>query len=782
MIIYRALFIVVFLMIATNARSQHRIAGFVEDTLQQRMAGAVVIIKSESRNTVRSIATDSTGKFLFQDLDTGRYSLGVSYVGYENVQVNLKVPVDTMLTIQMTARQNTLKTVTVNGTAPRFERKIDRFVFNVSGTNVIRGLSTFELLRQTPMLRADEQTGVSIMGTQGGVTVFLNRRKLNLSGNDLINFLRELPSEDIERIELLTIPPPFYDVDGPVIDIITKKLKTNGLIATLIGNYLRAHKDRGAASLSLIYNKNNFNQTTSISGSLGNSFREISKTTTFDPAHDTVSTYSAIVSNRRALNILNTVNYDLNQVWTLGTQALFNTTSSRGNLTGDENTNAFRQRITGGYTTLNGNVYLRYNSEKKGAYAELSADILHSSNKQTNEFNDVTDPLYLKTYVPQQIDGLSLKLDLSKKLKKEYMLEGGLKLARTDVKTPYELTKGSQGDGQYENNLFKYREYITSGYVSVAKEFSQKWSAKLGVKIENSRVNTTTNGNSNNSYSNNFTFIVPIGYLNYSPNSKNSFSITSRLNNYRPDFTALNPATIQIGPRTVSNGDPYLQPANGATFQFMHGISNKYYWGLNYTFSKNEISQVNTVLPPDTLLIQWKNWGNSYAYNAWFFTSQNMTREWEMSVSLNGSYYKRTIRETADEGETHVYNTQAYLSINNTLRNIFLDGLNFLGNVSGSTPSRFGVWKQGASYRIDIGSSYSIKKLGLQVSVMFNDITKYADRHLVLENITKEQLTSVINNNDQRSFYLSIAKSFGNLKTKKGSNRQTSNEDVRERL
>lgn len=782
MITYRAICIVTLFIISINATSQHRISGIVADSVQKKMAEAIVIIKSDYRNTIRSIATDSTGKFVFQDLDSGRYSLGVSYVGYENVQINLRISADTTLTVYMNTKQNTLKTVTITGTEPRFERKIDRFVFNVSGNNVIKGLSTFELLGQTPMLRADEQTGISILGAQGGVTVFINRRKLNLSGTDLINFLRELPSENIERIELLTIPPPFYDVDGPVIDIITKKLKTNGLIATLIGNYLRAHRDRGAASLSLVYNRNNFNQTTSISGSLGNSFKEITKTTTFDPAQDTVSTYSAILSNRRALNILNTVTYDLNQVWTLGTQALFNTTSSRSNLTGDENANAFKQRITGGYTTLNGNVYLRYNSEKKGTYAELSADLLHSSNKQTNEFNDVADPLYLKTYVPQQIDGLSLKLDLSKKLKKAYVMEGGLKLARTDVKTPYELTKGSQNGKLYENNLFNYREYITSGYVSVSKEFSQKWSAKLGVKIENSRVNTTTSGSLSNHYSNNFTFIVPIGYLNFSPNSKNSFSITSRLNNYRPDFTALNPATIQIGPRTVSTGDPFLQPANGASFEFMHGISNKYYWGLNYSYSKNEISQVNTVLPPDTLLIQWENWGNTYAYNAWFFTSQNITNKWGMSVSLNGSYYKRTIRETADNGKTDVYNTQAYLSINNTFRNIFIDGLNFLGNVSGSTPSRFGVWKQGATYRIDIGSSYSIKKLGLQISVMFNDITKYADRNLTLENITKEQATRVINNNDQRSFYISVARSFGNLKTKKGSTRQTSNEDVRERL
>lgn len=765
-----------------KANSQHKISGSVEDTAQKRMVGAIIVLKSQYNNTFKSIETDSTGKFSFLNIDTGRYSLGVSYVGYENAQINLNIVADTAIMVRMSTSPHLLNTVTVTGAKPRFERKIDRFVFNLSGNSVIRGLSTFELLRQTPMVKVDEQTGISILGAQGGISVFINRRKLNLSGSDLVNFLKQLPSEDIERVELLTIPPPFYDVDGPVIDIITKRLKTNGLIATLIGNYVRSHTNRGAGSLSLVYNKNNFNQTTSISGSVGNAYKEIFKTTTFYPDQDIVSTNSTIQSRRRALNILNMVSYDLNQVLTVGTQALFNSTSNRGNVTGEENKNTFKQKIKGGYTTLNGNVYLKYNSEKRGEYAEFSADILHSSNKQTNEFNDIMDPFYLKTHVPQQIDGLSLKLDLSKKLKSEYTLEGGAKLSRTDVKTPYELTKGSQDDGLFENNLFKYREYITAGYLSIAKEFSQKWSAKLGVKIENSSVNTTTTPNVNYKYSNTFTFIVPIGYINYSPNDKQSFSITSKLNNYRPDFTALNPATIQIGPRTVSKGDPYLQPANGATFEFMHAINNTYYWGLNYTFSKNEISQVNTVIPSDTLLIEWKNWGNYNAYNAWFFTSQKMTKKWEMTISLNGSYYKRIIRNFDGQGQTHVYNAQAYLGINNTMQSVLVEGLNFLGNINFSTPGRFGVWKQDASYRIDLGSSYRIKKLGLQVSLMINDVTKYADRHQELQNITKQQFTRVINNNDQRSVYISIAKSFGNLSTKKGASRQTSNEDVRGRL
>ncbi len=81
---------------------------------------------------------------------------------------------------------------------------------------------------------------ISIAG-KSNVAVMINDRLLNLNGQELINYLKTLRSDDILKIEVITTPPAKYDAEGKsgLINIILKKnanLGWNGSIQTS-GNY-----------------------------------------------------------------------------------------------------------------------------------------------------------------------------------------------------------------------------------------------------------------------------------------------------------------------------------------------------------------------------------------------------------------------------------------------------------------------------------------------------------------------------------------------------------------
>lgn len=81
-----------------------------------------------------------------------------------------------------------------------------------------------DALATTPLIKVDDNSGVSIAG-KSGVAVMINERMLNLSGSELITYLKSLRSENIEKIEVITTPPAKYEAQGNsgLINIVLKK-------------------------------------------------------------------------------------------------------------------------------------------------------------------------------------------------------------------------------------------------------------------------------------------------------------------------------------------------------------------------------------------------------------------------------------------------------------------------------------------------------------------------------------------------------------------------------
>ncbi|WP_435522809.1 hypothetical protein [Chryseobacterium indoltheticum] len=109
---------------------------------------------------------------------------------------------------QDTLQLKNIESVTINGKKKLLlERKADRLIFNVEASVASQGMDGAETLANVPMLKVDDNLGnISITG-KSSVNVMVNGRMLNLSGANLINYLKTIRSENIAKIEVITTPP-----------------------------------------------------------------------------------------------------------------------------------------------------------------------------------------------------------------------------------------------------------------------------------------------------------------------------------------------------------------------------------------------------------------------------------------------------------------------------------------------------------------------------------------------------------------------------------------------
>ncbi|HYH15534.1 MAG TPA: TonB-dependent receptor plug domain-containing protein, partial [Flavisolibacter sp.] len=217
-------------------------------TTEQKTAleGATVeLLRSKDSGLVKTAITDKLGLAEFEPALSQTYLVRASNVGH---QVQYSVPF-TLTTEQptvnlpalslVTKAANQLAGVTVTAKKPFIQRLNDRLVVNVESSIVGAGASALDVLEQSPGVVVDQNDAISLRG-RAGVIIMIDGKPSPMSGAELANYLRGLPSNAIERFEIITNPSSKYDAAGNsgIIDIRLKKdqrLGTNGTLTAGVG-------------------------------------------------------------------------------------------------------------------------------------------------------------------------------------------------------------------------------------------------------------------------------------------------------------------------------------------------------------------------------------------------------------------------------------------------------------------------------------------------------------------------------------------------------------------
>ncbi len=203
--------------------------------------------------------TDEAGIFKIENAPAGKYIIRVSFIGTISQEREIVVgDTDVELgRIDLGDDSKLLQEVVVTGTRSQMSVNSERRVFNVSSNITSTGASAEELIASIPSVDVNNDGDISLRGNSD-VLVWINGKEMGMNADNCSQFLRQIPAESIESIEVMTNPSSRHSTEGTA-GIINIKLKEDSRYG-YFGNVEAAADSRGGANInaSINYNEGKF--------------------------------------------------------------------------------------------------------------------------------------------------------------------------------------------------------------------------------------------------------------------------------------------------------------------------------------------------------------------------------------------------------------------------------------------------------------------------------------------------------------------------------------------
>lgn len=605
-----------------------------------------------------------------------------------------------------------MKEVKVQATKPFIIQKADRVIFDLSTQLTNTGSTTAEALSNLPGLEITD-TAISFRNRQG-MTVYINDRQVHLDGKQLIDYLNSLPSGTIEKVEIMTVPPPRYGARGAagIVNIRTKKATVEGLYSNISLNYGRGKYGKSVNSANMGYLNNKFSVTGIIGYSATENFFEVQRERNFYASGTpyTFDQHNHETSSTRAGTYNTALEYRIGKQTTVGTS--INGSRNRYWEAGDYRIN-FRQNTqtdsvlkTG--STLNTsiqnnmlNAFLLHNFKEADNSITLNLDHLayHNGSQQRLENNTfLPDETINYHYIllsnnPFAAKIYSIKADLEIDiLPKTYLSTGAqhiYSVRNSEANYANQLPDNAVTDQLHSNSL-RYSEHIQAAYVSL-RHASKRMSVQAGLRLEDTKsLFTRTNAlqaPETVKISNLNTF--PTIYVTYNPDkeAKHSLAFSAMRRIGRPGYGDLNPSAFYFDRYTVSQGNPLLVPELNTYAELNYTYNSSTTFGFSIDHTKNKISSWQQLV--DQAIINTRV--NLKAANIFTFYSNTMLKPaswWKINLygSAGASKYRLANNETVSLTTFSINGSQQF-----TLKN------DWSAEITGSSRTRI-TYGQGLYY------------------------------------------------------------------------------------
>jgi iron complex outermembrane receptor protein len=242
----------------------------IDAKTQEAIPYATVVIKSKADNKVITGAiSDDRGNFKIEKIPAGLLAVDIQFIGYETITKEVTISNDTKTvslgTISLAESATTLNEVEIVAERTTIEQKVDRKVITVGKDLVTSGPTAADIMNNLPSVNVDQQTGaISLRGNQN-VRVMVDGKLSNIPTAQL---LKQLPSNSIKKIELITNPSAKYNPEGMsgIINIVLHKNVTIGFNGNVNIGLTREREAKFNSSIDMNYRNGKFN----IFGNYGN--------------------------------------------------------------------------------------------------------------------------------------------------------------------------------------------------------------------------------------------------------------------------------------------------------------------------------------------------------------------------------------------------------------------------------------------------------------------------------------------------------------------------------
>lgn len=724
---------------------------------------------------------DINGKYIFKKLSQGDYEITGNYVGYRSKKIRIALGETdeiTVPTIALSLENINLKEVTVKATRPFIEQSMDKIVLNVAESIMANSGSSLDVLRRSPSVQVNENDGsISLKGKK--VMIFVDGKLTQLTGENLEGFLSAMPSNSIDRIELISNPSAKYEAAGmSIINIRTLKMKSMGTNGTWglganIGKFLGYN-----GNILLNYRKNKITFIGNYSCQFIqhyvkiNSFRTINNQLYFKD----LEYYNR---NRRLQYYKAGLDYELTPKTALG--ILF-----QGNDNGRSTLNTSQTLIRKISSSIDSTITIDTDSKAKLSNWNLNLSFKHQFSQKGRSISIDTDYGQYNTnwndYFTQQFFRNSSTIEYKpanqiwfpwfqrnriQSLKSDYVhplksgtLESGLQIRNTQMNMNFEFQEkiGGQWAKNTQNSFeYNYAENVQAAYVSYSAK-KNKVNYQSGLRYEQTQINITNlDAKANNSQ--NYGNLFPSLGLQYIFDKKRTitFSYTKRIT--RPSYAQLNERPIYFNPYRQTIGNAYLKPTINSSIEIGLNVNENVLFTFGYQANKNDVTLVPTLVGSSTKY-KYYNFNKSEIISFDIVVNKNIKSWWNTNTGFQYFYvcnnFKNIKELRSRAGSSFYFRSSNYFSLRNGIK-IELIGFYY-------PPQENGAFRTLDLKKIDISVQKSImqKKADLRLSIsdVFNTLTT---RYLFFTDTTSgdEEIKA-----ESRFVKFSFLYRFGNLNLK----------------
>ncbi|MGB5929255.1 MAG: outer membrane beta-barrel family protein [Cyclobacteriaceae bacterium] len=589
------------------------------------------LFQSQDDTTPIALATSNGEGFYSLTIEqSGEYVIKISFIGYESHTQKIQVVSGKTqkLDVELTPDSELLESIEITGEKVNVTYLLDKKIVTFNKEMLAGTTSAADVLRKVPEVNLDAKGNLKIRG-KSGITVLVDGKPTMLSPADLI---KNIPSNTISSVEIITSPSAKYDPDGSagVINIITQQqqdVNINGRATVGLG---LVEKYDGSIKLDISKNKWSHFFTAGIrhEDNPATENRRFFRDGVFEyetiAEEDEISEFQiAQAGTEYQVNDNNSVylslqysNLDKNTPISLLINDAGQAASGTG--TGLVDFGIREQKIQSGYT---------YTGNK----SSIGTDIVYSTGKARVNSESNSSMEGVDSYASGQKNEIDFyffdyNIDYSIGLGESFKLELGYAGEEVRFDNQYQANY----DGEQSELFYTYKESIQAGF-SLLTFKKNKFTAQGGLRFENvlQEISTIPGDPYQNLYPS-----LGLEY-NISDSKSLSFNYSRRIS--RPDPFQFSPFERQANSREIIAGNPLLNPA------YTNNLETSYNWftekvGLRatayYAYTSDLISKV--LLQEDELsIITFANIDESHNFGIGLSAETDISSWYSVDVSAD---------------------------------------------------------------------------------------------------------------------------------------------------
>ena len=502
-------------------KDRTKLTGRLVDAHNQPIAYANILLYHPSDSTViGGGVSNEAGDFVIP-CSAHEARVKVSCIGYKTLERAL--PIGNVGTLRLQTANIYLGPVSVSGHVPVIHSEADRLSYIVSRDAFARELTAMELLNRVPMVSV---TGgnASILG-KGPAHFMLNGRMVEHDGETIRQKLWSMRAEDIERIEVISVPSGEYQTEaGGYINIVLNTAQSQGWRADLSGQgimndgFTREHSSSGYSerlNASLSYGSQKLDFSLDLQQSWVAS------------AKGTYTKYSNIIHGNRKYDKSEHIRMDrhdgnigINTMlrWRpsekLELGAMLSSQSQRLTIESEDKAYVLNDKV-GRYSynmssnglypnypakTLNLTAYADWKLDHKGKKLNFSCNYFQQKNEDktngwSSELKEYDPSIQMALFTTANVKYKLHDVKLNLAMPFEFVcMDAGL--AYTDISNPSYITNGGNDNYALVLNTtdYDYCERTAAAYLTLQRDFfGKRLSAKAGLRLERTWLEGETN-------------------------------------------------------------------------------------------------------------------------------------------------------------------------------------------------------------------------------------------------------------------------------------------------